>query len=254
MAAGTDTRNARERAFHDARYQDDQRARLQKYYCGALAGPDRYQAALRDAVACRGRARVLEYGCGTGSAAFDLARAGCEVVGIDISQVAIEVAETVAQAEGLVDARFSVMDAHALTFDDNAFDLVCGSGILHHLELERALPELARVLRPGGRAVFYEPLGHNLVLRAYRRLTPRLRTPDEHPLLVGDLRLAGRSFASVESEHCNLTALLAAPLAARPIGARLARPLHRLDRALFRSVPALRRYSWTAVLTLQQPV
>ena len=81
---------------------------------------------------------------------------------------------------------------------DDSFDLVCGSGILHHLDLPAAMRELARVLRPSGRAVFMEPLGHNPAINAFRNRTPELRTPDEHPLLGKDLKLCRRYFGSVE--------------------------------------------------------
>src|SRR3546814_1101008 len=80
------------------------------------------------------------------------------------------------------------MNAEAMTFPDDSFDLVFGSGIIHHLDIDRAFGEIARVLRPGGRAVFIEPLGLNPAIELYRRFTPSARTPDEHPLLRRDFR------------------------------------------------------------------
>jgi SAM-dependent methyltransferase len=74
--------------------------------------------------------------------------------------------------------RFLVMDAESLGFDEGSFDVVVGSGILHHLALRQS-----RVLRPDGCAVFVDPLGHNIFIRLYRKLTPSMRTADEHPLL-----------------------------------------------------------------------
>ncbi len=44
---------------------------------------------------------------------------------------------------------------------------VLGKQILHHLDMTQAVPEIARVLRPGGRAVFLEPLIHNPLLEGY---------------------------------------------------------------------------------------
>ena len=130
----------------------------------------------------------MEYGCGTGALAFDLAEQGSNSVAIDISPVAISEAEQVAHARGLT-ARFEEMNAEAMTFDNDSFDLVFGSGILHHLDMERATQEVIGVLRPGGRAVFIEPLGYNPIINAYRRVTPTMRTEDEHPLLRSDLEL-----------------------------------------------------------------
>ena len=73
------------------------------------------------------------------------------------------------------------MDAHQLDFPAGHFDLVFGAGILHHLDLDVALRELHRVLRPSGLFVFSEPLDNNPVGWLVRWLTPRARTEDETP-------------------------------------------------------------------------
>ena len=99
-------------------------------------------------------------------------------------------------------------NAEELTFPDESFDVVIGNGILHHLDLDRALSGIERVLKPGGWAAFREPLGHNPFVNAYRKLTPNQRTDDEHPLLVGDLRTIERYFPGSEHEYFNLLDLL----------------------------------------------
>ncbi len=87
------------------------------------------------------------------------------------------------------------MDAENLKFNDHTFDLVYGSGILHHLSIEKAIVEIKRVLKKDGRAIFYEPLGHNIFINIFRLLTPSLRSEDEHPLLIKDLELIKRTFS-----------------------------------------------------------
>jgi SAM-dependent methyltransferase len=241
----------RERAFHDERYADDQRGVTEKYYA-VDDGRAAFAAAL-DAVP-RG-ARVLEYGCGTGSSAFDLAARGVDVTGIDISTVAIAAAVEEAARRGLSERlRFVQDDAHGLSQADASFDVVCGSGVLHHLDLDRALPEIARVLDRDGWAVFYEPLGSNPIIGLYRRLTPKLRTPDEHPLLPRDLALARRSFEVVEASHHTALALFGVVLRRLPGGARAVAALHRADRWLFRVVPPTRWLAWVVVLRLSKPI
>src|SRR4029077_19868431 len=103
------------------------------FYVLATAWDNRYHSLLSTV---RPGDRVLEYGCGTGSAAFELAERGAHVVGIDISPVAVDEARRVAAERQSGDAEFRVMNAEALEFPDGAFDLVCGSGILHHLDLD----------------------------------------------------------------------------------------------------------------------
>jgi SAM-dependent methyltransferase len=78
--------------------------------------------------------------------------------------------------------KFSVMDANHLDFGDDSFDLVFGGGILHHLDFEKAVNEIHRVLRREGKMLFLEPLGRNPVGKLLRKLTPEARTPDEKPL------------------------------------------------------------------------
>ncbi len=208
-----DPRLEREREFHDRAFGEDVRAAAKRFYAVTGAMLAWYEEML--SAQARG-ARALEYGCGPGSRAFHLARSGAHVVGIDISPVAIEQATERGREQGLEDRlTFCVMDAEQLEFPDVSFDIVCGSGILHHLNLTRAYAEIARVLKPGGIGVFTEPLGHNPAINAYRNRTPALRTVDEHPLLMDDLARAKRFFD--ERRHALFHTLLAGRTpAARP--------------------------------------
>jgi SAM-dependent methyltransferase len=242
----------REAAFHDVAFAEHGRSRAWKFYDAGRDAHDRYHELV--AAAARPGAQVLEYGCGPGERAVALARSGARVHGIDISPVAIDLARARAAGEppGAATA-FSVMDAEALDLPSGSVDVVCGTSILHHLDLTRAYAEIARVLRPGGRAVFLEPLGHNPAINAYRRLTPRLRTADEHPLLLGDLAAAGAWFGRRSVEHFTLLSIAAVAAHGRPAFGDVARALRRADRRLFARVPALRRWSWTVVVVLTEP-
>lgn len=194
--------------------------------------------------------RILEYGCGPGSQAFSLAAAGMDVTGIDLSDVAIDQAQASAASRRL-NIDFRTMNAEDLSFPSESFDLVCGSGILHHLDLDTAYAELARVLKPSGRAVFYETLGHNPLINAYRALTPDLRTEDEHPLLMSDIKAAGAYFGRVDAKHFTLLALIAS---AAPSNWRngILTVLDRMDSLIFRMLPFARRFSWIVILTMRK--
>lgn len=89
---------------------------------------------------------------------------------------------------------FQIMDAHHLEFSDDTFDIIFGTGILHHLDLETAVKEIFRVLKKDGEIVFLEPLGRNPVGRLIRRLTPEARTPDETPLDKQHFRILEQYF------------------------------------------------------------
>jgi SAM-dependent methyltransferase len=99
--------------------------------------------------------RALELGCGTGLFTEKVARSGATLVGIDLSQDLL--ARARARTASLPNVRLTCGNAEETGFPDASFDAVYGSSILHHLDLDRALREVARVLRPGGVAVFTEP-------------------------------------------------------------------------------------------------
>lgn len=89
---------------------------------------------------------------------------------------------------------FHLMDANNLTFEDQKFDVVIGGAILHHLDIEKSLHHVYRVLKPGGIIIFLEPLNMNPLYRLYRRLNPQERTPDEHALVKADFKIIKQKF------------------------------------------------------------
>jgi SAM-dependent methyltransferase len=249
MVQMTDPRYAREQEFHD-RTGGDRWQAVEKYYAVTQSSHAEYHA--RIVAAARG-AHVLEYGCGDGSSAFLLAENGARVTGIDISPERIRRAAAEADARRMQNVDFRVMNAEHLEFEDNAFDLICGTSIIHHLDLDRSTAELARTLKPSGRAVFLEPLGHNPVINAYRRRTPAYRTHDEHPLLMRDLESLGRRFDVVDARFFHLVSLAAYPFRSQRGFNKILRGLEHVDRAVFALAPMLRRYAWVVVLSLAQP-
>jgi len=237
----------REKDFHNEAFATGKRRNVKKYYQTTDLSKRVYKDLIHKGAAGK---KVLEYGCGPGSQAFSLAKAGARVTAIDISDVAIEQAKAEAERQG-VEIESFVMDAEELTFDDHSFDRVCGSGILHHLDLQRCYPELRRVLKPGGNGIFFEPMGYNPLINLYRKMTPDLRTDDEHPLLTEDFELARKYFDEVEPRYFHLTSIGASFIPVRSLQSALARPLNGLDSALFKAVPFLRKYAWITVVELK---
>lgn len=102
--------------------------------------------------------RILDLACGPGTLTRRLAARvspGGEVVGVDLAPGMIELA----QAAGTLNARFEVMDIEQLTFPDASFDAAaCGHGLQFAPDLDAALREARRVLRPGARLVASVPV------------------------------------------------------------------------------------------------
>ena len=132
---------------------------------------------------------VLDFGCGKGLDSLKLLKAGAKVYGIDIAENYINETIQLAKNNGFSEKNFNfkVMDAHKLEFEENKFDLVIGNGILHHLDKIVAIKSIYKVLKPGGRLVFKEPLADNPLLKIFRFFTPKARTEDEEPFSKKDL-------------------------------------------------------------------
>ena len=100
------------------------------------------------------KSRVLEIGCGTGLFTKELARTDNTIVAIDISKaLIIKAKERVSSAN----VHFIVGNAYETKFKSGSFDFIVGSSSLHHLEVDSALKEFSRILKPGGKMIFTEP-------------------------------------------------------------------------------------------------
>lgn len=231
-------RAARERDFHNEMYAaEGSRADQAKYYWAVSGGAEDYQRTYQDLA--RGR-DVLEYGCGDSRSFLTLAPTVRSLEAIDISDTVIQRLKS----ENVHDnVSLQVMDAMNMTFPDNSFDLVFGSGIIHHLETEAAAREVSRVLRQDGRAVFWEPLGLNPLINVYRRLTPHARTPDEHPLVPRDFALMAEHLNLLEVRYYGLSTLAAVPFRNRKPGKAMLKLGRRVDKALL-GLPGIRQLAW----------
>jgi SAM-dependent methyltransferase len=198
---------------------------------------------------------VLEYGCGVNSYAIWLAKLGATVVGIDISDEAVEYSRQRAVAEGVADkVSFVRMNAEELEFPDDTFGLVCGRAILHHLDLAKAYPSLARVMKPDAHAVFVEPMGYNPLINAFRNATPDERTPDEHPFKGEDFALTHKHFATVDARYFHLLSIGALPLHKFDgLFKAMVSGLEAIDQAMFKIIPPLGKLAWSVGLTLSKP-
>jgi SAM-dependent methyltransferase len=245
-----DLRKERERDFHNQRFgaERDIREPLNKWYGALAAGSQAQNELVRQ---YGGGSKVLEYGCSDGMISISdrLVQNTAHFHGIDISDKAIERARQTCASKGLTNCDFTVMDAENLKFSDNEFDLVFGRGILHHLDLSKCFAEISRVLRPSGKAIFTEPLGHNPAINLFRKMTPQYRTEDEHPLVMDDLKIARGAFREVECKFFGLSTLAAVPFNATAVGSAMMKFCQRADSFLLR-IPPIQRHAWSVLIIL----
>jgi ubiquinone/menaquinone biosynthesis C-methylase UbiE len=198
---------------------------------------------------CQGRI-FLDYACGNGEHAMKAAEWGAELaLGFDISDVSVRNCVEAARERGLTErTRFFQADAERTMLPDASVDRVICSGMLHHLDLSYAFPELRRILKPGGKVLAVEALDYNPAIKLYRMMTPDMRTEWEkaHILSLKDIRFASRFFEIGEVRYWHVVGYAGALV--KP----LARPLDLIDSVLER-IPLVNRLAWTFTFELIKP-
>jgi SAM-dependent methyltransferase len=197
---------ARERAFHDdwaysIRVED---LPLEASFNGSTTPEPRW--IMQQLGDVRGM-RLLELGTGAGEGAVNFALRGAEVTATDISPGMLTVVQRLAAYHN-VSVSTRQCDADDLSvFADNTFDIVYAANVLHHVDLEKCLPQIRRVLKCEGRFAFWDPLAYNPAINVYRRMATQVRTEDEHPLRKRDIALIQRHFPHLHLNFFWLTAL-----------------------------------------------
>lgn len=149
--------------------------------------------------------KVLEIGCGLGTDGAQFAKAGAYYTGVDLTEAAVELARKRFELFNLP-GKFKTADAENLEFADASFDLVYSHGVLHHTpDTDRAVKEIHRVLRPGGRAVIMlyhrDSYNYRLNISVLRRAGARLLKSESGIRLVQ--RITGEPLESLR-EHSRL--------------------------------------------------
>jgi ubiquinone/menaquinone biosynthesis C-methylase UbiE len=195
---------------------------------------------------------LLDYGCGNGSYLIKLSTLIKSGIGIDISQKEIETAEKERKNNGIENLKFHVMDAMKTEFNDDTFDVIQGNAILHHLDIEKSIAEIKRILKDNGVGVFIEPLSTNPVIELYRKLTPKLRTPDEQPLRNKELKLLKKYFKNIKIKYFGCFTLLAVILRKSKYFNKILEVLYMLDNIILANKSPLKFLAWVCVVELRK--
>jgi SAM-dependent methyltransferase len=196
--------------------------------------------------------KVLEYGCGLGELSVLLAKSGAVVSAFDISDMSVAVARRRAEINDVADQiDFMVSAAEDLLYADATFDVAFGKAILHHINPADGAGHLARVVKPGGRAAFVEPMGMNPLLRFVRDHVPY---PDKNPpggdkpVNYDEIRAWGAGFGELRYQEIQLLSMLERGLG---FGKKLPQ-LRRADATLLERFPVLRRYCRYVVMFMRK--
>jgi len=251
-------RKKKELEFHDADRDITRRDSLDKDTYEKLYGNRKYYQAtglssayVANWIRENTRNRVfLDYACGNGGNAIKAAKYGTKLaIGLDISHISVENAKREAKKQGVDENTYFIQaDAENTMLPNNSIDVIICSGMLHHLDLSYAFPELRRILRPGGKILAIEALKYNPAIKLYRYLTPQMRTDWEkyHILSLNDMRFAKRFFQVKNIRYWHIVSILAPYMMfALPI-------LNWVDSFLVR-IPIVRLMAWIFTFELIKP-
>ncbi len=244
------------RKREEAAYHDDYRADHRNEQADAAENHRFYEAATIVSGyvdswlakwAPHGAATFLDYACGDGTQTIRAVQAGARfAIGIDISETSVRNAAENAARAGVGDrVRFLQRDCEATGLPDGSFSACLCSGMLHHLDLSRAYPELARITAPGGRVLCVEALSYNPVIQLYRNRTPHLRTAWESKHILGmkEVRMA-KAWFDVQNVRFFLMAAPLATLLPRGVMRRVGLAAGHAVDAVVTRIPGLRLWSW----------
>ena len=200
----------------------------------------------------------LDFACGNGCAAIACAQQGALLsVGLDISDVSVKNAKQAVKAfpEEISKRLFFYQgDCEDTNLPSSSIDIVLCSGMLHHLNLEKAYAELSRIIVPGGLIVGIEALGHNPFFQAYRDLTPHLRTRWEasHIMKIEDiLKAVDFGFDILEMKFWHFFELLAVPFRGRREFKWVQALGFSIDQLFFR-LPFCKKLAWQVSFVLRK--
>jgi SAM-dependent methyltransferase len=141
--------------------------------------------------------RLLDIGAGLGESSVYFALRGARVTTVDVSPRMVEKAIELGKKYG-VELEGVVSDAEDLKVPEGEYDTIYIANTIHHIRDRATLFEqMSRALKPGGVFFSCDPLAYNPVINVYRKMATQVRTEDEAPLTIADIRLAKKYFRGV---------------------------------------------------------
>ena len=240
--------NLREKKFHDE-LQSKNKGRFENIFYKALYN---IYKDFNDCISEKSKNKVvLDYGCGIGSITEKIVNSNpSRLFGIDISEVSINKAIENSKRLNL-QINYSVDNCEKTRFKAETFDLVFGTGILHHLSLDKSINEINRILKNKGEIVFLEPLGTNPLINLYRKLTPKSRSDDEHPFLKKDFDFINSLFKHVTIRYYGFFTLIFFLFYKNPQKSMVFKIISKLDYYFFK-IKYFKNFAWSVLIVAKK--
>jgi 2-polyprenyl-3-methyl-5-hydroxy-6-metoxy-1,4-benzoquinol methylase len=156
-----------------------------------------------------GELNLLDFGCGPGDNSLRFNRIGYNVTGFDISETNVaNCKELFAKNNAINTGKFLVSTAENIKLSENSFDIVVGIDILHHVDIKKAMLEIKKLLKPGGTAVFREPVEVSFLdwlrnIKLIKALVPNSASL-EHHITEDERKLNCRDFKDIQEVFPNI--------------------------------------------------
>ena len=152
--------------------------------------------------------QLLDIGCGLGEASAYFAMKGFNVTATDISNSMLVATKKLGDINK-VNIRTHKSTAESLMLeDDEKFDVIYVGNLFHHVNIPEALVGIKRHLKTDGLLVSWDPVAYNPIINIYRRMAMDVRTEDEHPLKIKDIKIFRDNFKNVQTKYFWFTTLI----------------------------------------------
>ncbi len=211
--------------------------------------------------------KILDVGCGLGEVSIYFALKGANVTALDISSGMLKKTSQLAKLNG-VKIKTHLATAEDFNFSDNEkFDVIYMGNCLHHANIDQSMKNVVSHLNKDGIFLSWDPIAYNPIINIYRLIATKVRTPDEHPLKLRDIKLIKNYFKFSETNYFWFTTLIIFMLMfivqlKNPNKERfwktviyeskkwewLYKPLERLDKIILKVFPPLKLLCWNVVI------
>lgn len=215
---------------------------------------------------------LLDVGCGLGEASVYFAMKGARVMAMDISHFMTDTALALARENDVTIETHQSSIEHFSLAKHKRFDIIYVGNLFHHVDIDKALERIVYYLKPAGVLVSWEPVAYNPVINVYRKIATAVRSRDERPIRIKDLKKFNKHFSHIETTWYWLTTLMIFIIMAFVLGRNpnrmrywktvvlegdrwkwLYTPLEALDKKLLSLFPMVRFMCWNVVIIATKP-
>ncbi len=202
---------------------------------------------------------ILDYGCGPGIRTLKFINDQWQLTGIDVSDKSLKIARSMAERNN-IKATYLNMDCEQTSFSDNTFDLILDYGTFSSLDMQKALPEIIRILKNDGTLIAIETLGHNPLFNLNRYFNvifqKRTRWAAEHIMKIQDWEQIRKYFNEFDLHYFGLLTPFCAimlKIAPEKIVKKIISLFERIDEYLLK-YKIFKRFSFKTVGILSKPI